>query len=132
MLVAMNMQSILALPFLLSLLDPSVTVNWPQWRGPQSTGVALDKNLPTEWSATKNIAWKIPIPGRGLSSPIVWGNRIFLTTAIEGEVIPGRPKGKTHKLEGMGDFVHPDAHGYDHKQTLKVLCLDAASGKILW
>src|SRR5437016_5126036 len=85
-------------------IDPAPTVNWPQWRGPQSSGVVADKNLPTEWGTSKNIAWKSPIPGRGLSSPIVWGNRIFLTTAIEGEPIPGRPKGKTHKL-GKDDFV---------------------------
>src|SRR5258708_4865083 len=98
-----------------ALIDPNVTVNWPQWRGAQSTGVAPDKNLPTEWSARKNVAWKSAIPGKGYSSPIVWGNRIFLTTAIEGEAIPGRPKGKTHKLDGQ-DFTHPDASGWDHKQ----------------
>ena len=111
--------------------DPNVTLNWPQWRGPQSTGTAPDKNLPTEWSATKNVAWKTAIPGKGYSSPIVWGNRIFLSTSIEGDVIPGRDKGKHHKLEGA-DFVHPDAIGYDHKQTVKVLQLDAQTGKILW
>src|SRR5216684_7801401 len=91
---------IILTPILLLSVDAPTTVNWPQWRGPQSTGVAPDKNLPTEWSATKNVTWKTPIPGRGLSSPIVWGHRIFLTTAVEGEAIPGRPKGKTHKLEG--------------------------------
>ena len=111
--------------------DPNVTVNWPQWRGAQSTGVAPDKNLPTEWSATKNVAWKTPIPGNGYSSPIVWGNRIFLTTAIAGDIIPGRAVGKTHKLEGA-DYVHPDATGWNYKQTIKLISLDAASGRILW
>lgn len=111
--------------------DPNVTINWPQWRGAQSTGTAPDKNLPTEWSATKNVAWKTAIPGKGYSSPIVWGNRIFLSTSVDGDVIAGRDKGKTHKMEGK-DFIHPDAIGYDHKQTVKILQLDAETGKILW
>jgi outer membrane protein assembly factor BamB len=110
--------------------DPVPTANWPQWRGPQSQGIAAGKNLPSQWSATSNIAWKTPIPGRGHSSPIIWGDRVFLTTAIEGEQIEGRPKGKTHKIPM--DFVHPDAAGYDHKQTMKVLALDVKSGSVLW
>ena len=63
--------------------------NWPQWRGPRGQGVSDEKNLPLEWSPTKNIKWKTPVPGRGHSSPIVWGNRLFLTTSIEGAEIPG-------------------------------------------
>ncbi len=58
--------------------------NWPQWRGPESQGISPEKNLAVEWSATKNIKWKAPIAGRGHSSPIVWGKKIFLTTSIEG------------------------------------------------
>jgi len=110
---------------------PNTTMNWPQWRGAQSSGVVPDKNLPSEWSTTNHVAWKTPIPGRGHSSPIVWGNQIFLTTAIQGDVIEGRPKGKTHKM-GEGTFVHPDAAGFDHKQIMKVLSIDATTGKILW
>jgi outer membrane protein assembly factor BamB len=109
---------------------PASGSNWPQWRGPESQGVSSDKNLPTEWSETKNIQWKSAIPGRGHSSPIVWENRIFLTTAIEGETIPGA-KAVTH-YNGGQEFKHPDAIGADRKQTLKVLCLDRDSGKILW
>src|SRR5512145_1739564 len=63
--------------------------NWAQWRGPDGQGISPEKGLPTEWSATKNVKWKTPIEGRGHSSPIVWGDRIFLTTAIEGDIIPG-------------------------------------------
>src|SRR5208283_1736279 len=98
----------------------------------QSQGIAAGKNLPAQWSASSNVnvVWKSPLPGRGHSSPILWGDRIFLTTAIEGDPIEGRPKGKTHKIPF--DFVHPDAQGYDHKQIMKVLALDAGSGKILW
>jgi outer membrane protein assembly factor BamB len=57
--------------------------NWHQFRGPLSTGVAPLGNPPLEWSETKNIKWKVPIPGRGSSSPIVWGDRIFVLTAVK-------------------------------------------------
>src|ERR1051325_3496254 len=73
--------------------------NWPGWRGPGSQGVSSEKNLPTEWGATKNIAWKTPLPGRGHSSPVVWENRIFLTAAIDGDVIQGA-KAVEHMDEG--------------------------------
>ena len=105
--------------------------NWPQWRGPDGSGVSNEKNLPTEWSPTKNIKWKTPIEGRSHSSPIVWGNRIFLTTAIEGAVVPGA-KAVKHVSEGDKEFLHPDSVGADHKHTFKVLCIDRDSGNILW
>jgi outer membrane protein assembly factor BamB len=106
--------------------------NWPQWRGPEGQGVSVEKGLPTEWSATKNIKWKTPIAGRGHSSPIVWGKKIFLTTALDGERIPGAKPGVTHKMADGSDFVHPDAVGADLKHTFKVICLDRETGKILW
>lgn len=104
--------------------------NWPQWRGPDGSGISTEKNLPSEWSPTKNIKWKTPIDGRAHSSPIVWGNRVFLTTAIEGAEVPGA-KAVQHKIDGK-DFVHPDSLGANRKQTFKVICLDRDSGKILW
>ena len=104
--------------------------NWPQWRGPSGQGVSTEKNLPREWSATKNIKWKTPIAGRGHSSPIVWGNKIFVTTAIEGPVVPGA-KAVKH-MDGDKEFLHPDSIGANHKQTMKVICLNRETGKILW
>ena len=104
--------------------------HWPQWRGPDGQGIANDPGVPLEWSPTKNVIWKAAIPGRGHSSPVVWGDRIFLTTAVEGDVVPGA-KAVKHMLEGQ-EFVHPDGVGADRKQTLKLLALDAASGRILW
>jgi outer membrane protein assembly factor BamB len=106
--------------------DPS----WPQWRGPSGQGVSPEKNLPAEWSVNKNIKWKAAIPGRGHSSPIVWGNRIFLTTAIEGELVPGA-KAVKH-MDGDKEFLHPDSVGADHKHLFKVICLDRESGKTVW
>ncbi len=104
--------------------------NWPQWRGPAGQGVSEEKNLPTEWSATKNVQWKTEIPGRGHSSPIVWGNRVFLTTSIEGPAAPGA-KAVKHMV-GKEEFKHPDWVGSDHIYTMKVVCVDADKGRILW
>ena len=104
--------------------------NWPQWRGPDSNGVSYETNLPATWSNTDNVLWKTAIPGWGHSSPIVWGNRIFLTTAIEGEVIPGA-KAPVHMVEGK-PWSHPQAGGADRKHTLKVIAIDRDTGKILW
>ncbi|HEY5884851.1 MAG TPA: PQQ-binding-like beta-propeller repeat protein [Pyrinomonadaceae bacterium] len=108
------------------------TSNWPQWRGPDGRGVSEEKGLPEEWTNAKNVKWKTPISGRGHSSPIIWGKKIFLTTSVDGETVPGRTPGVTHKLSDGSDFVHPDAVGANLKHTFKVVCLDRATGKILW
>ena len=55
---------------------------WGQWRGPDATGVARSGNPPTEWSESKNIRWKVEIPGRGSASPIIWGDKVFVLTAV--------------------------------------------------
>lgn len=56
--------------------------NWPGWRGPSGDGVSAGKGIPTKWSSTENIAWKIAVPGEGHSSPIVWGDKVFLTSSL--------------------------------------------------
>jgi outer membrane protein assembly factor BamB len=104
--------------------------NWPQWRGPDGSGISNEKNLPSEWSPTKNIKWKTAIEGRAHSSPIVWGNRVFLTTAVEGPVVPGA-KAVKH-MDGDKEYVHPDSVGADRKHTFKVLSIDRDTGKIVW
>ncbi len=104
--------------------------HWAQWRGPDGQGIASETGVPLEWSPTKNVLWKTAIPGRGHSSPVVWGDRIFLTTAVEGELVPGA-KAVKHTLEGQ-DFVHPDGVGADRKHGFKVVALDAPSGRVLW
>ena len=75
---------------------------WPGWRGPKGDGHSDETNIPTTWSATENVHWKVPIPGKGHSSPVIWGDRIFLTTALEKE-----------------------------RQRV-LLCLDRNTGKTLW
>jgi outer membrane protein assembly factor BamB len=64
---------------------------WPQWRGPHMTGVSTTATPPVEWSETRNVRWKLPIPGRGSASPVVWGDRVYVLTAISetGATAPG-------------------------------------------
>jgi outer membrane protein assembly factor BamB len=109
--------------------DPGADERWPGWRG-EGQGVARTSGVPLEWSPTKNVLWKAEIPGRGHSSPIVWGDRVFLTTAIEGDVVPGA-KAVRHVADGQ-EFVHPEATGADRRHALKLLSLDARDGRVLW
>jgi outer membrane protein assembly factor BamB len=98
--------------------------NWPQFRGPQAAGVADGAGLPDQWSATENVVWKQDLPGRGWSSPIVWGTRVFLTTVVNlGESETPR---KGLYLGGN----RPEPPKSEHEW--KVLCLDLGSGRILW
>ncbi len=104
--------------------DHGADGNWPTFRGPQATGVAAGENLPDQWSATENVEWKVEVPGRGWSSPIVSGNRIFLTTVVNTGQTADSKKG----LYLKGEQREP----VDAKHLWKVLCLDLASGKVLW
>ncbi|MDQ3489308.1 MAG: PQQ-binding-like beta-propeller repeat protein [Acidobacteriota bacterium] len=100
--------------------------NWPQWRGANGQGISTETQLPTEWAPDKNIAWKTELP-HGYSSPIVWKDRIFLTTAIEGEVIPGVvPESVRIKMP------HPESVAGDKKHTLKLLGIETKTGKVVW
>lgn len=96
---------------------------WPQWRGPLGTGVAPNAQPPIEWSETKNIRWKTVLPGKGHSTPIVWGDRVFLTAAIPfGE--PTKPR-----------YVRPGAHdnlALTQNHEFAVLALSRKTGEILW
>jgi outer membrane protein assembly factor BamB len=101
--------------------------NWHQWRGPDATGVAASGNPPIEWSATKNLKWKVEIPGNGKSTPIVWGNRIFVTSAINtGKVVEGAPRPEDQPQRQFG-IKFPNT-----LYRFVVICLDRQSGKTLW
>jgi outer membrane protein assembly factor BamB len=92
--------------------------------------ISSEQDVPWQWSASENVAWKTAIPGRGHSSPVVWGDRVFLTTAVEGDVVPGE-KAVRHTIDGQ-EFIHPDSVGADRTHAMKVLALDAETGKIVW
>ena len=104
-------------------VEANDAAQWPQFRGPDARGVATGANLPDRWSATKNVAWKTDIPGRGWSSPIVWGNRIFLTTVVNTGTTEEPKKG----LYFGGERKQPeDVHQW------MVLCLAMDTGDVLW
>ena len=104
--------------------------NWPGWRGPASNGVSEETKLPTEWTPDSHIQWKTELPGRGNSSPVIWGDRIFLTAELEGETVEGI-KPPAHTLRGK-PFRHPDSTAADRIHKLLVMALDRNSGAIVW
>lgn len=112
--------------FLLSVCCSSAMAqtNWPQFRGPDSRGIATSDNLPDRWSATENVAWKTDLPGRGWSSPIVWGDRVFLTTVINS----GKTEEPKKGLYFGGDRPKPA----DAVHQWKVVCLDLKTGAVRW
>lgn len=122
--------TVLVSGFLLNTSRAKTEPSWPQWRGPSGQGTSEETKLPTQWTAKTNIKWKTSIPGRGHSSPIVWGNKIFLTTAIEGELTPGANPPK--HIDGDKEYIHPDSVGVDKKHKFQVMAIDRQSGRVLW
>ena len=101
--------------------DTGAGSHWPHWRGPLASGVAPDAQPPVEWSPDKNIAWVADLPGAGASTPIIWGDRIFLTAAIptdEKVDTPVDPRSKTTPPGVVYRF--------------EVLCLSRLDGSIIW
>jgi outer membrane protein assembly factor BamB len=107
--------------------------NWPQWRGPDGLGISAATTYVEEWAPDRNIAWKAAVPGRGHSSPIVWGDRVFLTTSIEGGPAPEGHRPPIHPdFSHNPGYLHPDSVGSNRLYTLKVLAFDAKSGRQVW
>ena len=101
------------LPLCFALLlanAPLSAQDWPQFRGPQSDGIVRAPGLPVRWSKTENVAWRVDLPGKGWSSPVLSDGKLYLTTAVS--------KGKDQDTAGP--------------RSLRALCLDAATGAILW
>jgi outer membrane protein assembly factor BamB len=99
--------------------------NWPAFRGRNASGIEEGKRLPSAWNIERgeNVLWKTPIPGLAHSSPIVWGDRIFVTTAIASD---------QNRIMQIGQ-VNPMGLANDmSKQSWRVYCLDRATGKVLW
>lgn len=117
--------------FTLTLICLTVTAvsvnaqNWPQFRGPSASGVVEGSTAAVQWNAEKseNIRWKTNIPGLGHSSPVVWGNKVFISTAVTSGT-------KDETRYGLYGDVAPVKD--DPKHTWKVYALDKNTGKILW
>lgn len=105
----------------------SVQDNWHQWRGPEANGVSRTAKPPLKWSEDKNIQWKAEIPGQGSSTPIIWGDKVFLLTAINtGKVDPSLPKPEDQPDRVFG-IKFPNTF-----YQFVVLCLDRKTGKEVW
>jgi outer membrane protein assembly factor BamB len=115
-------RSLMLLCALAASAFPAEADDWPQFRGPGARGVG-DGRPPVRWSATENVAWKTAIPGRGWSSPVVWGDRIFLTTVVaSGELEAPR--------KGLYFGGERPASSAEHRFV--VMAIDFASGKVVW
>jgi outer membrane protein assembly factor BamB len=117
------------------------SANWAAWRGPNGNGsAAADCQPPLKWSATENIKWKTEIPGRGHSTPILWGEQLFLLTAVpKGGAAPAEeaapaPRGEGERGQGGGRGGRGGRGGGapQSEYTFAVLCVDANTGKIKW
>src|SRR6267154_2372019 len=84
------------------MTGPAWPANWPGWRGPQGTGVCTEKDLPLHWSTNENVRWRTPLAERGNSTPVIWGDRVFINQEIEKE----------------------------NRRT--IICFDRSNGKQLW
>ncbi len=134
--------------------EPTPEVNWPDWRGPSADGRSDATDLPLTWSEEKNIVWKVPIHDAGYSTPVVWGDRIWLTTATEdgrtlyavcvdlntGAVVHDievfHPEAPQH-INPNNTYATPSAvleagRVYVHYGTHGTACLDSETGKVLW
>jgi outer membrane protein assembly factor BamB len=118
------------IPFMVGKADhfsEAALANWHHWRGPLANGTAPEADPPVQWDEKTNIRWKVPLPGRGSASPIVWGDRVFVLTAV-----------KTDRVATAEELPEPDP-GFEKKTKpptnfyqFLVLCFDRATGKIRW
>ena len=113
--------------------------NWPQWRGPLARGVAPNATPPREWSETNNIRWKVALPGDGTATPAVWGNRIFVLTAIQNPKPPAaKPSESTNAPTASAEPAGGRPRGASQPEApadsyqFVVLCLDRKTGKTVW
>ncbi|HEV3386756.1 MAG TPA: PQQ-binding-like beta-propeller repeat protein [Gemmata sp.] len=116
------------------LAVPAYADNWPQWRGPKNDGHSEEKGLPTEWSAEKNVIWKLKMPGIGAGTPAVWGDRIFMTSVDGDNVVAlcvgtdGKEKWK-EKLSNTGTKRYRNPSGADISDSSASCSTD---GKNVW
>jgi outer membrane protein assembly factor BamB len=93
---------------------------WPQWRGPGANGISRHANPPIDWSETRNIRWKVEIPGRGTASPVIWGDRLFVLTAVPA----GTSGADAHRPRGG---INPRA-----VHRFVVMAIDRRDGQVIW
>ena len=103
--------------------DQKQSSNWPQWRGPAATGFAENATPPTTWSESENVAWKIEIEGEGSSTPIIWGDKIFILSAI----VTDRKPETAPELDGTAKTKPPE-----NIVQFVVWCVNRSTGETIW
>jgi len=150
-----NLPSLLAIISFATFIQPhdaAASKDWPAWRGPFANGTSPESTPPTEWSDTKNVKWKVKLPGKGSATPAIWNDRIYILAAIEAETkteakpaepatppavtAPPSNPADTNAIPGENRRRRPGGMGRSEKPTAKVrsvvLCLDRNTGKTLW
>jgi outer membrane protein assembly factor BamB len=128
----MRIAHILAL--ILSLSVVTRADDWPHWRGPSSSGVSSERGLPERWSDTENVAWKAPLEGLGISSPIVWGDRVFVTSQVGNGVVRQGPRlMQSGNAADAGERpLGGGATNGDGRVTFLVSAFEKQTGKRVW
>jgi outer membrane protein assembly factor BamB len=147
--------ALICIPAMIVMSSCSQKENWPQFRGPDGNMIAAGRNLPGEWGPDKNIKWTYEIKGTGWSSPVVWGNRVFITSTFPEKVAPAPPMGtggpghdngenhepgQNHPQQGQGPRPGPSPSGPMPEDTSykaevyrwEVTCVDLGTGKEIW
>lgn len=122
-----------ALPLLIT--SSCVAEDWPHWRGVDGNGAAANASPPTEWSSTKNVKWKVAVPGKGSGSPAIWGNQVFVTSAVAEAKAPSAiPVSQPPKRQQGRSRGRSGGRGGAPLTTLrfKVMCFNRADGTLMW
>lgn len=104
---------------------------WPQWRGPKATGVAPHGEPPVEWSESKNIRWKIQVPGKGLATPVIWEKQIFVLTAVETDK-KADPERVQQLREELPAWRRNSGHLPSNVLQFQIYSIDRETGERLW
>ena len=139
----MNKKTLPSILFLAMSQSTVMADNWAHWRGPTGNGVAPDAHPPVEWSSTKNVKWKVAIPGRGTGSPVIWKDRVFVVTAIADTNNSARQAQSRDSRENQDRRGDQDRRGNRgrrrrggdrrmSKQSFKILCFDRNTGRMVW
>ncbi|MFC1607707.1 PQQ-binding-like beta-propeller repeat protein [Candidatus Latescibacterota bacterium] len=104
--------------------SPDYQYNWPQWRGPLMTGEAPNGDPPVNWDKTTNILWKTPLPGLGHATPVVWGDRIFVLTAVSANETRAEDQNRYDRI--FGNSHSRNAFSYE------ILAINRKDGSLLW
>ncbi|MFC1758024.1 PQQ-binding-like beta-propeller repeat protein [Planctomycetota bacterium] len=140
--------AILAAPVTAQDIGTEAAGNWHQWRGPTGNGVAISANPPSEWSETKNVKWKVQIPGKGSSTPIIWNDKVFILSAVKTEKMKEEPsRNQTQPIAVLQDTQQdpPRRRGRGERRgrggggaapknyyEFAVICYNRATGEEVW